>query len=162
MITILVGLSVALTQYATPREVRSYLRESAAIIREQAGVPLRYRVLRRKVRAAPAVGSVASVLSENASFYVGVRRLLLGSAGGRIINGIAPVCESRAYASLVVKSPFSRRLNVGVVTHEIGHMIGAEHSNNPNSVMFPLPQPTKPILFDSASVVSIHNCLNPQ
>jgi predicted Zn-dependent protease len=63
-----------------------------------------------------------------------------------MLGWTTPRCKS-----IIIGTTYSKRAIGRVITHEIGHVFGAEHSTDPNSVMFENVAMITSLMFDEGN-----------
>ncbi len=168
-----ISLFVLYSQVAlsVPRAKR-LTRQAVAIVERDTGVRLtpRYR-RRRDITERPDLNNQRTALGTFMPYFYRENiapdelAILLtppgiASGGREASTGQAVICGRRAYASVTT----SHHMNVITMAHEIGHMLGAEHTEWTGSIMDPSPHAAAyqrgwQTSFDSSSVELIRRCL---
>jgi hypothetical protein len=121
-------------------------RQSAAIIERDTSVKLRARRFTR-IRGAPAImlQHQRFALGIYSSYFTRSEHTVLLAPPGRsdyqpeieYAVGQATICGNRGYIGVVRKGHW--KINVIGLAHEMGHMLGAEHTPDDDSLMNPMP-----------------------
>ena len=147
---------------STPRVVRLF-RQSAAIVERDTGIRLKPSFVRRRNIPRAPYGREVKMLRDFEGYFSNDSRRSVLIVPPALVpvtlqeskSGQAIVCSGRAVLS-VFSNTRLERFNLHTLTHEIGHMLGATHSDD-LSVM--LPVSTSGLYFNSGSVEEIRECV---
>lgn len=156
---ILLYSSLVLSQ---PKAIR-LARQASAAIYSQSGVELNITVKRRRDIRPPVSPNDSALISEYSHILPSDPRLVIIVAppsrtpeGYEVLKGMALVCSRRAVLTYLSSThPVIQRANFRTLLHEIGHALGAQHSDDA-SVMSPII--TQSLEFNATSISEIRAC----
>lgn len=116
------------------------IKQVEVFYKQQAGISISIKIRKQKSLRELKIQTNPKGTFQMLSWPTSERTLiLLTTKRNRISQGMAPICGNKGFATLVTNSPFANKINTRIVIHELGHMLGALHSNDVTSVMFPFP-----------------------
>lgn len=137
------------------------IQQAETLYKHHAGISISIKIRKQKNLRRLKIQASSRDTFQTLSWSTSERTLiLLTSKRNRISQGMAPICGNKGFATLVTNSPLANKINTRIVIHEIGHMLGALHSNDVTSVMFPFPtiESLNSPLLEQQSINEINVC----
>lgn len=159
MITIAIIVVYSHLSLPTPR-VKRLTRQAFAIVERDIGVKLVPKFEKRGIRRFRS-DDPAMLLRTYGRYFPNTphRTFLIAPTatdrnGSELLQGMAPICGSKGVVTLFTWEALES-WNLSTFTHEIGHMLGAEHATD-GSVMHPA---KRQLYFNTESIEEIRKCL---
>ncbi|TXH17360.1 MAG: hypothetical protein E6R03_04095 [Hyphomicrobiaceae bacterium] len=172
-----IAIVVIYSRLAAPLpEVKRMVRQASTIIERDTGIALMPRFQRRRRIPRVDLQNQRLALGSYAEYFNdgdGSHTLLLAPAGISATSGLqgstgqASICGRRCYVGMVRGTAYSKRMNLIAIVHEVGHMLGASHTDWTGGVMDPAPSGVlftvgwQSLAFEQRSIDEIRLCSLP-
>ena len=128
----------------SPPKARRLFRQASAIVERDTSIRLRPIFIRQRIPRYRNVNAPEMLLSTYTAFFPLDERIHtimivpagVNDRGLEAISGMAPICGTRGIMTYGKKTMWE--MNRTVLVHELGHMLGASHSDTAD-VMNPMP-----------------------